>query len=289
MAVKKTPARRKPARKKISRKAIARKPLRGGTWYHRAAARLALIIISHAEKHRALVRTRKDAAILRATHAGCAKCHGTGTLYTKGKDGAFTGSKPCPATPTATKVSRYAVARQARFGVDKSSGLIGWRCPCGKKERPRYRDAKEATKAIRTHERDKHGGQSVGARWYAQLPEGAAQITGTPTPAKQTPKPKGVPATRIVSRENSPYDPKNPAQEHRRNPVNHDPKAKNQHSGLTDSEWVKQGDDREIMPGECKHCRGTTYLPVINSNANTDYDRQIFIRCTECVAGRVSA
>lgn len=180
----------------------------------------------------------------------------------------------CPAGP---------VRRRQVLGPDRLA------LPLREEGAPRYRDAKEATKAIRTHERDKHGGQSVGARWYAQLPEGAAQITGTPTPAKQTPKPKGVPATRIVSRENSPYDPKNPAQEHRRNPVNHDPKAKNQHSGLTDSEWVKQGDDREIMPGECKHCRGTTYLPVINSNANTDYDRQIFIRCTECVAGRVSA
>lgn len=186
MAVKKAPIRRKPTRKKINRKAIARKPLRGGTWYHRAAARLALIIISHAEKHRTLVRTRKDAAILRATHAGCAKCNGTGTLYTRGTDGEFTGSKPCPATPQTMKVSRHAIARQARFGVDKSSGLIGWRCPCGKNEKPRYRDAKEATKAIRTHERIKHGGQTVGARWYAQLPEGAkpaAAITPKPAPA----------------------------------------------------------------------------------------------------------
>src|SRR5256885_10644054 len=32
----------------------------------------------------------------------------------------------------------------SRMGADKRTGLVGWTCPCGKKEKPRYRDAKTA-------------------------------------------------------------------------------------------------------------------------------------------------
>jgi hypothetical protein len=188
-ANKRPTARKKPAarRKPIARKQLARRP-RGGSRAQRMATWLALFIAKQAEGHRATVRTRKDAAILRQTHAGCAKCHGTGTIYTKGKDGNFTGSKPCPAKPATTTVSRAAVARQARFGPDKRSGLIGWQCPCGKREKPRYRDAKTATAALRTHERKTHAGASVGGSWYAQMPETAKPTSQKgPAPMPQQP------------------------------------------------------------------------------------------------------
>jgi hypothetical protein len=227
-ANKRPTARKKPAarRKPVARKQLARRPRRGG-FGQRAATWLALFIAKQAEGHRATVRTRKDAAILRATHAGCAKCHGTGTIYTKGKDGNFTGSKPCPAKPAATSVSRAAIARQARFGPDKNSGLIGWTCPCGAKEKPRYRDAKTATGALRTHERKKHGGITVGGTWYAQLPETAKPATQKGTPPVTNP----APASKVVTT-----------------------------SGMTDEQWIKQNKGMApataLKKGLCWQCAG---------------------------------
>lgn len=186
MPVKKPTARktttRKPARKPTAAqtrrtKLAARPPRKKGI-----GQRLGTWLASKAAIHAETTRVRKDAAILRATHAGCATCHGTGTIFTKDKHGVFTGSKPCPAKPTTMKVSKTHVHRAARFGPDKHSGLIGWTCPCGAKEKPRYHDAKTATAAIRTHERKKHGGRTIGAAWYAQLPE------QTNAPAKEETK-----------------------------------------------------------------------------------------------------
>jgi hypothetical protein len=186
MAPTKRPATRKPARKRTParrrpapRRQLARRP-RGGGFAQRMAVWLAMFIARQAEGRRATVRTRKDAAILRQTHAGCSKCHGIGTIATHDKHGKLTGSKSCTAKPSTTTVSRTAVARAARLGPDKRSGLIGWRCPCKAQERPRYRDAKTATSAIRTHEAKRHGGQTIGAAWYLQIPEAARPKTATP-------------------------------------------------------------------------------------------------------------
>jgi len=181
-ATRRTAARRTAARRKpTAGKRLSVRP-RGKSFPERMAVWLALFIARQAEGRRATVRVRKDAAILRATHAGCVKCHGTGTIATHGKDGRLTGSKSCTATPSATRVSRGAVARQARFGPDKRSGLMGWKCLCGKGEKPRYRDAKTATAALKTHERKVHGGHSVGGAWYMQLPETAKPTTPAKTP-----------------------------------------------------------------------------------------------------------
>ncbi|HCA85752.1 MAG TPA: hypothetical protein DEQ61_09790 [Streptomyces sp.] len=183
MATKK-PARRRTAassrRKPGPRKSVARKPRRGGFWQRRATD-LAWFVAQQGEKHTTTVQSRKDAAILRATHQGCQRCGGNGQIFTKGKDGSFTGSKPCPAKPQTMKVSRLKVAAAARFGQDKRSGLCGWKCPCGKSEKPRYRDAKTATTALRTHERKTHGGAGVGGSWYAQVPD--TKPAKTPAPA----------------------------------------------------------------------------------------------------------
>lgn len=175
---KRTPARRSPAAKRrrtSARKHPARrvKIPRSGPLHARIAARMVMFAVSHLDTHGDTVRSRKDAAILRATHEGCPTCKGNGQIFTKGKDGSFTGSKPCPAKPTKEKVSKWAVYKASRFGPDKNTGLVGWACPCGKKEKPRFRDAKEATKALRTHERQKHGGKTVGGAWYAQAASGA--------------------------------------------------------------------------------------------------------------------
>lgn len=232
MAAKKRPARRTTTRKKVvTRKSVTRRPPRGKTLGQRAALRLTMLIVRAAESRRATVRTRKDAAILRATHEGCAKCHGTGTIATHGKDGRLTGSKSCTATPKTMKVSRVQVAKQARFGVDKNSGLMGWKCPCGKREKARYRDAKAATAALRTHERKKHSGQSVGGAWYQQLPENAKPATATTTSAPT--------ATQAVTKAAT-----GPAK--------------------TDAEWEKQ--NRRISPaaadrkGVCWSCAGNGAL-----------------------------
>jgi hypothetical protein len=191
------PAKRKPARRTARtaparrRKPAARKhparrvkiPRRGplhariGTWL------VLRVIVPMVDTHRDDIRSRKDAAILRATHEGCKRCHGNGQIFTKGKDGSFTGSKPCPAKPTKTKVSKWEINKAARAGASKRAGLVGWACPCGKKEKPRYRDAKTATKALRAHEKTKHGGASVGGTWYAQQTEAAALAPSQPAPA----------------------------------------------------------------------------------------------------------
>lgn len=135
---------------------------------------LALQAASQMDARKTVVMSRKDAAILRLTHEGCPTCKGNGQLFTKGKDGSFTGSKPCPAKPTKAKAGRVKVAMAARFSPDKRTGLVGWTCPCGKKEKPRFPDAKEATKALRAHEKKKHG-KSVGGAWYGQAAEVEAQ------------------------------------------------------------------------------------------------------------------
>jgi len=176
-ASRRTTARRKhPARRvKIPRR---------GPLHARLGAWLVLrVVVPMVADRRSVMQSRKDAAILRATHEGCPKCGGNGQIFTKGKDGSFTGSKPCPAKPTKTKVSRAEINRAARIGADKRTGLVGWTCPCGKKEKPRYRDAKTATKALRAHEKAKHGGVSVGGTWYAQQTEAAALAPSQPTPA----------------------------------------------------------------------------------------------------------
>lgn len=187
MAAKRTTAKKAATRRPTGRKPISRRPTSRRDPLTRLAAWLGRVVAHHAARHTAAVRSRKDAAILRATHAGCATCQGTGTLYTKDKQGKLSGSKPCPEKPTAAKVSRLQIHAAARIGVDKHSGLIGWRCPCGKHERPRHRDAKAATAALRVHEKAKHGGTTVGGAWYAQLPEGTAPpkpVTAAPPVSK---------------------------------------------------------------------------------------------------------
>ena len=290
MAARKPAARKTTRRKPVKRTSSVRKP-RATTRGQKIATWAAMKIGEASEKRQATVVSRKDAAILRMTHEGCTRCKGNGQIFTKGKDGSFTGSKPCPAKPTKAKAGRMRVAIAARFGRDKNSGLVGWTCPCGSKEKPRFRDAKEATKALRTHERRKHGGKTVGGAWYGQVAEGAVEVNEPEKPAPKKPVAKKGPtvASRTVSAPASPHDPNDPTQEHRRSPVNLDPSARNPHSGLTDAQWVEQGNDRVLQQGECDTCRGTTFVPVINGNAKTDYDRQIFIRCGSCVAGRVTA
>ncbi|MFE2326117.1 hypothetical protein ACFXD5_19680 [Streptomyces sp. NPDC059385] len=184
-----TARKRSTARRKrlAPRKPIARTP-KSGSPIDRLGAWMAIRIATHAQEHMAATVSRKDAAILRITHENCPTCKGNGQIFTKGKDGSFTGSKPCPAKPRVQKVSRLRVAMVARFGPDRSTGLLGWTCPCGSKEKPRYRDAKLATKALRAHETKKHGGKSVGGAWYAQVTDPAVP---QPTP----PQPAPIPAT----------------------------------------------------------------------------------------------
>ncbi|CAL9664837.1 hypothetical protein SUDANB1_07158 [Streptomyces sp. enrichment culture] len=193
---------------------------KGGPVHARLAGKLMLHVAAHLDTHGDTVRSRKDAAILRATHQGCPKCKGNGQIFTKGKDGSFTGSKPCPAPPTKQKASRWEVYKASRFGADKSTGLVGWACPCGKKEKPRYRDAREATKALRTHERNKHGGKTVGGAWYAQTTDAAAQ------PAAKT-----AAVSKVVK-----------------------------NSGMTDEQWIKQNKKmhpgKAVAKGLCWMCAG---------------------------------
>ncbi|WP_328903270.1 hypothetical protein OHR86_28115 [Streptomyces sp. NBC_00441] len=194
MPAKTTTATRKPAarrRKPVPRARVGKGlkvpktvplPARMGMW-------LALQAASQMDAHKSVVMSRKDAAILRMTHEGCPTCNGNGQIFTKGKDGSFTGSKPCPAKPTKQKVGRLKVAMAARFSPDKRTGLVGWTCPCGKKEKPKFRDAKEATKALREHERKKHGGKTVGGAWYGQAAD--AQIAGVPGKPQARKRPRG--------------------------------------------------------------------------------------------------
>jgi hypothetical protein len=206
----KRPARRQPARRKAParrrttatatrRKHPARrvKIPRRGPIHARVAGWLVLrVIVPMVDTHRDDVRSRKDAAILRATHEGCTTCHGNGQIFTKSKkDGSFTGSKPCPAKPMKTKVSRMEIAKAARMGGDKRTGLVGWSCPCRKKEKPRFRDAKAATAALRSHEKTKHGGKSVGGTWYAQQTEAAALAPSRLSPKTSTRKTPAKAAT----------------------------------------------------------------------------------------------
>jgi hypothetical protein len=202
---------------------------RRGPLHARVGAWMALRVITRFADHQDVVRSRKDAAILRATHKGCPKCGGNGQIFTKGKNGEFTGSKPCPAPATRPTVSRWEIQRAAR-GVDKNTGLIGWACPCGKKTKPRYRDAKEATKALRTHERQKHGGKSVGGAWYAQANDTATQ------PAAKT-----AAVSKVVT-----------------------------NSGMTDKQWIKQNKgmpvDKAIAAGKCWKCSGDGKLHAVFGN-----------------------
>jgi hypothetical protein len=185
---------------------------------------MALFAVSHLDAHKDTVLSRKNAAILRATHEGCPKCKGNGQIFTKGKDGSFTGSKPCPAKPTKQKVSKWAVYKASRFGPDKNTGLVGWACPCGKKEKPRFRDAKAATAALRTHEKKKHGGQAVGGALYAQATDATQGATDKqPAPSK------------VVT-----------------------------NSGMTDQQWIKQNKamhpGKAIAKGLCWKCAGNRKL-----------------------------
>jgi hypothetical protein len=211
-----TPARKHPARRvKIPK---------GGPIHARIGAKMVFFAVSHLDTHGDTVRSRKDAAILRATHKDCPTCKGNGQIFTKGKDGSFTGSKPCPAKPTKEKVSKWEVYKASRFGADKNTGLVGWACPCGKKEKPRYRDAKEATKALRTHERAKHGGKSVGGAWYGQATQTATE----------QPKQEATPSKVVTD------------------------------SGMTDEQWIKQNKKmhpgKAIAAGKCWMCAGERKL-----------------------------
>lgn len=247
------PAKRKPARRTAParrRKPSARshparrvKVPRKGPLHIQLGARMVLFAVSHLDTHGDTVRSRKDAAILRATHQGCPKCHGNGQIFTKGKDGSFTGSKPCPAKPTKTKVSKWAVYKASRFGADRRTGLVGWTCPCGKKEKPRYRDAREATKALRVHEKKRHGGKTVGGAWYAQAANAGQQPATAP---QQT-----VPRSKVVA-----------------------------NSGMSDDLWIAQ--NKPMNPGKaiskqwCWQCAGNG---IIYSAFGGE---QLIVPCNEC-------
>jgi hypothetical protein len=243
------PAKRAPARR-TTRKPSARShparrvkiPKKAGPLHARLGAKLALVAVSHLDTHTDLLQSRKDAAILRATHKGCPTCKGNGQIFTKGKDGSFTGSKPCPAKPTKQRTSRWEVYKASRFGADKNTGLVGWACPCGKKEKPRYRDARLATKALRAHEKKKHGGQTVGGAWYAQTADAAQTV---PTPQQQ-------PAVSKVVTD----------------------------SGMTDEQWIKQNKSlhpgKAIAQGLCWMCAGERKLHGAFGG------QQIVAICPEC-------
>lgn len=224
----KKPAARKTAtrarRKPVKRTTSTRKPAAPRTG-KKASTWLAVKLGEQAKKRTQTVTSRKDAAILRLTHEGCPTCKGNGQIFTKSKDGSFTGSKPCPAKPTKAKAGRMRVAIAARFGADKSNGLVGWTCPCGAKEKPRFRDAKDATKALRTHERQKHGGKTVGGAWYGQIADGA-----TTEPAA-----KPAPVSKVVT-----------------------------DSGLTDGQWIKKNKPMDpakaLAKGLCWQCAGQGVL-----------------------------
>jgi hypothetical protein len=251
------PAKRKPARRSTGRATPARrrtssarkhparriKPPRGGPLHAQIGMRMVLFAVNRFDNHGDVVLSRKNAAILRATHQGCPTCKGNGQIYTKNKKtGEFTGAKACPAKPTKERVSRWEVYKASRFGADKNTGLIGWACPCGKKEKPRYRDSKTATAALRTHERQKHGGQSVGGKWYAQATEAAKQAAEPQPQAKQS---------KVVT-----------------------------DSGMTDDQWIKQNKSmhpgKAIANGLCWKCAGNGKLHGAFGG------EQIVIVCTEC-------
>jgi hypothetical protein len=200
MPAKRSPARRKPAARRRTtprRKHPARriKIPRGGPIHARLGTWLVLrVIVPMVDTRKDTATAREAAAIRRITHEGCPVCHGNGQVHTRNKKtGELSGSKPCPAPGTKEKASRMAVYKASRFGADKRAGLVGWSCPCGKKEKPRYQDAAAATKGLRAHERAKHGGASVGGTWYAQQTEAAALAPSQPAPATK-PKTRKPPA-----------------------------------------------------------------------------------------------
>ncbi|KOU62071.1 hypothetical protein ADK57_25915 [Streptomyces sp. MMG1533] len=204
---------------------------------------MVLFAVSHLDRRDDTVLSRKNAAILKLTHEGCPTCKGLGQIYTKDKKtGAFTGAKRCPAKPTKQHVSKWAVYKASRFGPDKSTGLLGWACPCGKKEKPRYRDAKAATAGLRAHERQKHGGSSVGGAWYAQVSEEAKQAADP----QREPMPSKVVAD----------------------------------SGMTDQQWIKKNKGmpvgKAIAAGKCWKCSGDGKLHAVFG------DEQILVVCPEC-------
>lgn len=163
----KTPAKRKKRSTARSKSLAGRIARRAGTWAARAHAR-----------RRSDRRARRDAAVLRQTHAGCDKCGGAGRITQRKKDGSYAGSKSCPAKPKKIKASRTRVAIESRYGQDRRSGLHGWSCPCGRKSRPHCRTAKDAIRELKTHEQRRHDGDSLGGAWYLQIP---ATSTSTPT------------------------------------------------------------------------------------------------------------
>jgi len=188
-ARRKAPARRRTTATAVRRTHPARrvKIPRSGPLHARLGTWLVLRVIAPmVDTHRDVTTSRKAAAIRRITHENCTTCHGNGQIATRAKDGTLTGSKPCPAKGTKATASKWAVYKASRFGADKGSGLIGWSCPCGKKVKPRFQDAKKATSALRAHEKQVHGGASVGGKWYAQQTAAAAMAPSPPTPAPKT-------------------------------------------------------------------------------------------------------
>ncbi|MDI5965754.1 hypothetical protein [Streptantibioticus silvisoli] len=236
-----TPSKRtakKPAKRPATRAAVAKRPSRHTSPAERFASWLGRRIARHAKAHHESVRSRKDAAILRITHEGCQTCGGLGVITKRDKDGSFAGSKTCPAKPREVKVSKLRIHAAARAGVDKRSGLLGWRCPCGKSQKPRHHDDKTATKALRTHEQEKHGGRPMGGGLVMQLPEGV-DPTNLPAPAK----------TASLTKTNTAAAPK------------------------TDLQWLAQ--NSRITPaaarkkGLCGDCGGTGALYTLDSGTQT--------------------
>jgi len=239
---------RKPAARKhpASRVKVPRK----GPLHAQIGSRMVLFAVSKLDQHEDTVISRKNAAILKLTHEGCPTCKGLGQIYTKDKKtGAFTGAKRCPAKPTKQRVSKWAVYKASRFGPDKSTGLLGWACPCGKKEKPRYRDAKAATAGLRTHERQKHGGNSVGGAWYAQATEAAKQAA--------EPQPEPMPSKVVTN------------------------------SGMTDAQWIKQNKfmpvGKAIAAGKCWKCSGHGKIHAAFGN------EQLLVVCPECTGTGAAA
>lgn len=198
------------AKKKAARRPAGKAPQRsGGDPVVKTAKVVRGKLEARRARHKETLRSRKDAAILRTTHEGCTTCHGTGVIYTRAKDGSYSGSKSCPAKVSNQPVSRWQIAKQARWGRNRDTGLFGWRCPCGAKERARYRSIELAGAGIKNHNQRKHGGHSVGAGWVPGGEENAAPLPPemvkestrpaamqTPAPTKPTPaaKPKTTPA-----------------------------------------------------------------------------------------------
>jgi hypothetical protein len=161
----------------------------------RAAKTIGRSLSARNDRRKRELAARKDVAVLRTTHAGCPDCHGTGTVYTQAKDGSFNGSKPCKTKPSNIRVSRWQITKEARFGRNKSLGLYGWHCPCGKKEKAKYRSSGDAQKAITVHEKRTHAAHTIGATWFREGPDTPAPLLAPATPpvAKPAPAKKTTP------------------------------------------------------------------------------------------------